>query len=121
MRYAFSLFSEFLALDCFEWTVYVRKGVNLPPEFYKPGINLKTINIRGSLVGRVAYEQLVLPIKVKNDRLELLFSRICEPIVGLVFKGSNGTRPLLQTLSPICSSTTAVILEDFYPIKYEGC
>jgi len=74
VRYAFSLFSEFLALDCFEWTVYVREGVDLPPDFYKSGVNLRIINIRGSLVGRVAYEQLVLPFKVKNDDLELLFS-----------------------------------------------
>ncbi len=74
VRYAFSLFSELLALDYFEWTVYVREGVHLPSEFYKPGVNLRIINIHGSLVGRVAYEQLLLPVKVKNDDLDLLFS-----------------------------------------------
>ena len=87
VRYAFSLFSELLALGYFEWTVYVRKGVFLPPEFYRPEVKLRTINIRGSLVGRVAYEQLLLPIKAENDKIELLFSPgFVGPLWGGFFK-----------------------------------
>ena len=87
VRYAFSLFSEFLALDCFEWTVSVREGVFLPPEFYRPEVKLRIINIRGSLIGRVAYEQLVLPIKAENDKIELLFSPgFVGPLWGGFFK-----------------------------------
>ncbi len=74
VRYAFRLFAELLALDHFEWCVYVRTGVDLPSEFYQPKIRLHVIKIHGSLVGRVAYEQLFLPLRVRKDGVKLLFS-----------------------------------------------
>jgi len=74
VRYAFRLFAELLALDHFDWCVYVRAGVDLPSEFYQPKIRLYVIEIHGSLVGRVAYEQIFLPLRAKKDGVKLLFS-----------------------------------------------
>ena len=87
VRYAFSLFSELLDLDCFEWTVYVREDVLLPSIFHGSGINLRTVNIRCSLLGRVAYEQLVLPQKAMKDKIELLLSPgFVSPLWGTFIK-----------------------------------
>jgi glycosyltransferase involved in cell wall biosynthesis len=71
--YAMRVLDRMVATTAFEWFVYCSEDVSLPAHL-QARASVRELRFGARRVVRVAFEQLVLPVLTRRDRIDLLFS-----------------------------------------------